>query len=60
MGSINEKNQRPKISCYCPFKEMQMNAIIEKVKEGKLAAAENQRYLNAKVSMVDITVKVEN
>ncbi len=22
MGSINEKNQRPKISCYCPFKYM--------------------------------------
>ncbi len=25
MGSINERNQRTKISCYCPFKLKQQN-----------------------------------
>jgi hypothetical protein len=28
MGSTNEKNQRPKISCYCPFKVLGCLVIL--------------------------------
>jgi hypothetical protein len=47
MGSIHEKNQRPKISCYCPFKACDKQGFLKRLPTISAAViGENSRNAN--------------